>query len=92
MTPNQKGKRLGLAALALAALLSACHHHDDDNGGSSSMPPPVANNPPPTMTDAFFSYVSQLVSTQSDTAEPVSTDGVTVTTPEDTEPQPLPGP
>ena len=76
-------------ALALAATLGACHHSDDDDMGSK---PPVAEtpNPPPAMTDAFFAYVSQIVATASDTAEPASTDGVTATAPEDTEPQPLP--
>lgn len=77
------------AALALAASLGACHHNDDDD---KPMTPPVAEtpNPPPTMTDAFFAYVSQIVATFSDTAEPGSTDGVTVTAPDNTEPQPLP--
>jgi ABC-type uncharacterized transport system auxiliary subunit len=75
------------AALALAATLGACHHNDDDK----PMTPPVAETPPPTsMTDAFFAYVSQIVATFSDTAEPASTDGVTVTAPDNTEPQPLP--
>lgn len=73
------------AALALAAALGACHHNDDDKPT-----PPVAETPPPTATDAFFAYVSQIVATFSDTAEPASTDGVTVTAPENTEPQPLP--
>jgi hypothetical protein len=77
-----------LALVALAALLGACHHNDDDR------PPPVAETPPPpppVATDAFITYVSQQVATQSDSAEPLSTDGVSVTTPEDTEPLPVPG-
>jgi hypothetical protein len=89
MTLNQSRKRLGFAVLALAALLAACHHHDDDNGGSTT-PPPVTTTPPPSAMDAFFTYVSQVVASLSDTAEPTSTDGVTATTPENTEPQPLP--
>jgi ABC-type uncharacterized transport system auxiliary subunit len=71
------------AALALAAVLGACHHHDDDDDNNKPKPPPVA-------TDAFIAYVSQIVATSSDTAEPASTDGVTVTEPDNTEPQPLP--
>jgi hypothetical protein len=76
------------AALALAVLLGACHHHDDDR----PTPGPVGEtpNPPPAATDAFFAYVSQIVATFSDTAEPASTEGVTVTAPDNTEPQPLP--
>jgi hypothetical protein len=76
------------AALALAVLLGACHHHDDDR----PTPGPVAEtpNPPPATTDAFFAYVSQIVATFSDTAEPASLEGVTVTAPDNTEPQPLP--
>jgi hypothetical protein len=75
-----------LALVALAALLGACHHNDDDR------PPPVAETPPPPVaTDAFIAYVSQQVATQSDSAEPLSTDGVSVTAPEDAEPLPVPG-
>jgi hypothetical protein len=75
-----------LALVALAALLGACHHNDDDK-------PPVAETPapPPVATDAFITYVSQQVATQSDSAEPLSTDGVGATAPEDTEPLPVPG-
>jgi ABC-type uncharacterized transport system auxiliary subunit len=72
------------AALALAVLLGACHHHDDDDDNNKPNPPP------PVATDAFFTYVSQLVATSSDTAEPASLEGVTVTEPDNTEPQPLP--
>jgi hypothetical protein len=75
-----------LALVALAALLGACHHNDDDR------PPPVTETPPPPVaTDAFIAYVSQQVATQSDSAEPLSTDGVSATAPEDAEPLPVPG-
>jgi hypothetical protein len=75
-----------LALVALAALLGACHHNDDDS------PPPVAETPPPPVaTDAFITYVSQQVATQSDSAEPLSIDGVGATDPEATEPVPVPG-
>lgn len=75
-----------LALVALAALLGACHHNDDDH-----RPPATETPPPPVATDAFITYVSQQVATQSDTAEPLSTDGVSATTPENTEPLPVPG-
>jgi hypothetical protein len=75
-----------LALVALAALLGACHHNDDDR------PPPVAETPPPPVaTDAFITYVSQQVATQSDSAEPLSIDGVGATAPDTTEPVPVPG-
>jgi hypothetical protein len=75
-----------LALVALAALLGACHHNDDDR------PPPVAETPPPPVaTDAFITYVSQQVATQSDSAEPLSIDGVSATAPDTTEPVPVPG-
>jgi hypothetical protein len=87
---HAKRGRLPVLALglALAMALGACHHNDDDDHGSK---PPVSETPPPTtMTDAFFAYVSQIVATLSDTAEPASTDGVAATAPDNTEPQPLP--
>jgi len=73
--------------VVLAALLGACHHSNDDHQ------PPVAETPtpPPVASDAFIAYVSQQVATQSDSAEPLSTDGVSVTAPESTEPLPVPG-
>ena len=86
----KKAQARALAALAVAAALVACHHNDDDR--TDTKPPPVAETPaPPVSTaDAFFSYVMQLVSTQNETSEPGSVDGVVVTAPENTEPQPLP--
>lgn len=82
---NRRG-RLALAALPVLLVLAACgHHHDDDNtGGGGGTTPPVATS------DAFVTYVSQQVATQSETAEPLSTDGVNPTVPENTEPVALP--
>jgi len=82
-------KRSVIAILAASALVAACHHHDDNDKGTK---PPTGSTPPPAVTDAFVSYVSQVVATQSDTTEPAATDGVTVTTPEDAEPIALTGP
>jgi hypothetical protein len=80
-----------VAALAVAATLASCGHSDDDHGGDMK-PPPVTETPAPPVstTDAFITYVMQLVSTQDETSEPGSVDGVAVTAPENTEPQPLP--
>ena len=81
---NRRG-RLALAALPVLLVLAACgHHHDDDNTGGGGTTPPGATS------DAFITYVSQQVATQSETAEPLSTDGVNPTVPENTEPVALP--
>ena len=79
-----------VAVAGLAAMVAACSSHDDDRDHT---PPPVAVTPTPTpvATDAFVSYVAQVVATQDETGEPASTDGVTLTAPEETEPLPLPG-
>jgi len=82
---NRRG-RLALAALPVLLALAACGHHDDDDntGGGGGTTPPVATS------DAFVTYVSQQVATQSETAEPQSTDGVNPTVPENSEPVALP--
>ena len=79
-----------IAVLALASLIAACHSHDDDDHGQA---PPVAGtpNPPPATTDSFVTYVTQVVATADETSEPAATDGVAVTTPDATEPQPVAG-
>jgi ABC-type uncharacterized transport system auxiliary subunit len=79
-----------LLALAAAVALAACHHNDDDH--NDMKPPPVAETPAPPVSavDAFFTYVMQLVATSNETSEPGSVDGVVVTAPDNTEPQPLP--
>jgi hypothetical protein len=81
-----------VAVLGLAAAVAACSDHDDDRGHEQT-PPPVAGspNPPPAATDAFVSYVAQVVATQDDTGEPAATEGVAATAPEGTEPLPVPG-
>lgn len=79
--------RLALAALPVLLALAACgHHHDDDSTGGSG----GGTTPPVATTDSFITYVSQQVATQSETAEPLSTEGVNPTVPENTEPVALP--
>jgi hypothetical protein len=80
-----------VAVMGLAAAVAACSDHDDDRDHHQT--PPVAGtpNPPPVATDAFVSYVAQVVATQDDTGEPASTEGVAATAPEGTEPLPVPG-
>jgi hypothetical protein len=73
------------ALLALGVAMTACGHHDHDRS------PGNGNTDPPVATDAFVTYVAQQTATQDDTGEPLSTDGVNVTTPETSEPSPLPG-
>ena len=92
MTHLQRTAHRALAAVAvlgLATIVAACHHNDDDRGMGQ---PPVGGAPnPPAVTDAFVTYVAQVVATQDETSAPASIEGVTVTAPETTEPQPLPG-
>jgi hypothetical protein len=80
--------RLTAAALPVLLALAACggHHHDDP----APAPTPTPTPPPVSMTDAFITYVTQQVAALSETAEPVSTDGVTATAPENSEPVPVP--
>lgn len=85
--------RLAFAAAALAAsfLLAGCGS-DNDDGRSTAAPPgaPVnAPTPVPPM-DAFIAFVKAQIASMLDTTEPVSIDSVTETTPETTEPEPVP--
>jgi hypothetical protein len=94
MAHFQPGGRRALAAIAvlgLAAIVAACSDHYDDRDHSQS--PPVAGgpNPPPVATDAFVTYLTQVVATQDDTGEPASIEGVAATAPETIEPLPLSG-
>lgn len=86
-------KRPGFATAALAAalLLSACGSDNDDRHDPA---PPPAPAPGPTpapapAVDAFFAFVLARVSSLLDTDEPVAIDAVTVTTPDNTEPEAL---
>ena len=83
---NRRG-RLALAALPVLLALAACGgHHDDDNTGGRG----GGTTPPVATTDSFVTFVSQQVATQSETSEPLSTEGVNPTVPENTEPVALP--
>ncbi|MGG7606536.1 hypothetical protein [Massilia sp. BKSP1R2A-1] len=92
MTPKHPNRRLRAAALALAAAmaLAACggsndRVHEPGPGGGTTPPPP-----PPVAGDSFFALVVARVASLLDSDEPVAIDAVTATTPETTEPEPLP--
>lgn len=94
MTRLQQSARRALAAMAvlgLATIVAACHHHDDDRDKGQGQPPVGGTPNPPVATDAFVTYVAQVVATQDETSEPASVEGVAVTAPESAEPLPLPG-
>ena len=95
MTPKHSkhpSRRLRTAALALAAALAlgACggsndrvHEPPPTGGGTTPPPPPVAS-------DSFFAQVVARVAALLDNDEPVAIDAATPTTPENTEPEPVP--
>lgn len=91
--PSGATRRFGLATAALAAalLLTACGSDSDDREQPAPGPPPApAPAPTPTPTvDSFFAFVSQQVASLLDMSEPIAIDSVPVTTPENTEPEPL---
>ena len=65
----------------LSILLASCGGgHDDNNAGNF-----VTSSQP----DSFFGAVNAVIATSSDTIEPVSSDTVTATAPEQNEPAPL---
>jgi hypothetical protein len=81
--------RNGALLVSLALLLGAC-------GGSNERkhetppPPPTGTMPPPPVADSFFSMVASRVAAMLDNDEPVAVDSATPTTPENTEPEPVP--
>jgi hypothetical protein len=89
MTSTVHRMRNGALLVSLALLLGAC-------GGSNERehvvtpPPPTGTNPPPSMVDSFFTLVATRVASLLDNDEPVAIDSVTATTPENTEPEPVP--
>lgn len=90
--PSGARKRLGFATAALAAalLLTACGSDNDDHEPAPGpAPAPTPAPPPVAAVDAFFAFVSAQVASLLDTAEPIAIDTVAVTTPENTEPEPV---
>ena len=92
MTPKHPNRRPRAAAVALAAAiaLAACggsndRVHEPGPGGGGTTPPP-----PPVAGDSFFAQVLARVASLLDNDEPVAIDAITATTPENTEPEPVP--
>jgi hypothetical protein len=68
------------ATLALAGCGGSSHH-------DSPTTPTTPTTPPVSMVDAFFTAVMALIGDGKETTtEPVATDAIAATTPEDTEP------
>ncbi|MEO6353596.1 MAG: hypothetical protein ABI575_09825 [Oxalobacteraceae bacterium] len=78
---------LGLgSALILSMLVAGCGGDDHvpfDRSGKNNSAEPVAAQ------DAFVDAVQAVVATTSDTAEPVSIDAITATSPNNTAPVPI---
>ncbi len=80
-------RSLKYLSLICVLVLSACGGSDNVN----STPPPTTTppvvTPPVSMVDSFFAAVMSLIGDGGETTtEPVATDPVAVTTPDDTEP------
>jgi len=90
MTSTKHRMRNGALLVSLALLLGACGGSNEREHVSTPPPPPTGTNPPPPAADSFFSLVLSRVAAMLDNDEPVATDAVTATTPENTEPEPLP--
>lgn len=73
---------LGMAALlALAGCGGSSHHGIENNGPGTPTAPPVG------MVDSFFNAVLALIGDGSETTtEPVATDAIVATAPDDSEP------
>ncbi|QYF91699.1 hypothetical protein KY495_12885 [Massilia sp. PAMC28688] len=81
-----------LSALCLALLLTACG--GGGTGGEAPFvpgptPPPTTPTPPPSVMDAFFTRVLAIIGVATDDAEPIAVEDIVLTTPEDTEPEPV---
>lgn len=89
MNPILPRLRNGALLVSLALLLGACGSSNDRPHVVE--PPPTGTNPPTTPpADSFFTLVAQRVAALLDNDEPVATDSITATAPENTEPEPLP--
>jgi hypothetical protein len=80
MKRNQRILAIG-AAFLLPLALGACGGSSNDNGSSQT-----AN---PGASDAFVTRVLALIGSSPDNTEPVATDDITVTSPNDVEPAQL---
>lgn len=83
--------RNGALLLSVALLLGACGGSNDRDPVTTT-PPPVGTTPPPVSTDTFFQTVLARVASLLDNDEPVAVDSFPVTSPETTEPEPVPSP
>lgn len=90
MTSTIRHLRKGALLVSLALLLGACS--DNDRHGHAPAPPPPTGTvpPPPPVADSFFTLVAARVAALLDNDEPVAVDAATATTPETTEPEPVP--
>lgn len=77
--------------LSVAVLLTACGGSDDDKPVAVT-PPPAGTTPPPVASDTFFQTVLARVASLLDNEEPIVVDTIPVTSPETTEPEPVPTP
>lgn len=75
-------KYLGLIALLVLSACGGSTHYEDHTPATPPAPPP-----PVTMLDAFYTAVLAIIGDGSETStEPVATDSIVATAPEDTEP------
>ena len=72
-----------LAAAGLVLAVAGC------GGGSSGSGTTAGSNVTPVASDSFLSQVLAITATTSEDGPPVSTDAISVTTPETTVPGPL---
>ena len=78
--------------LSVAVLLTACGGSDDHKPAVVT-PPPVGTTPPPVASsDTFFQTVLARVASLLDNEEPIVIDTIPVTSPEASEPEPVPTP
>lgn len=91
MTSTLHRMRTGALLVSLSLMLGACGSSNDrDHVAETPPPPPTGTNPPPAATDSFFALVAARVASLLDNDEPVAIDAITATTPENTEPEPVP--
>ncbi|KFI08966.1 hypothetical protein [Massilia sp. BSC265] len=90
MTATIHRMRKGALLVSLALLLGACSDNDDRKHAVAPPPPPTGTVPPPPVADSFFSLVAARVASLLDNDEPVAVDAATATTPDNTEPEPVP--